>query len=96
MNVTAIQGSLKSKLMARYVLFDFFVFDNDSFSVIVYASGPSYTVSIPYTIIQYEDGTIELSTNSWTSECKSVETAIALLVRDSRSEIARFRKYTKN
>lgn len=95
MNATLIHSSLKSKLMARFVLFDFFVFDNDSFSVIVFASGPNHTVSIPYTIREIDDSTFELSTNSWTSECKSVQTAITLLVRDSRSEIARFRKYTK-
>lgn len=95
MNVDAIQGSLKAKLMARFVLYDLFVFDNNSLSIIVYASGPKLSVAVPYSIKQLKDKSWELSTNSWSSECKSVETAITLLVRDSRVAIAKFKKYTE-
>ena len=95
MNAAKIQGSLKAKLMSRYVLYDFFVFDNKSVSVIVYASGPKLSVAIPYTIKEIGKNEFELSTNSWTSECKSIETAITLLVRDSRNAIARFKKFVK-
>jgi hypothetical protein len=95
MNPGSIQNSLKQKLMSRYILFDFFVFDNKSVSIIVYASGPKLSVSIPYTIREHEDGSIELATNSWSSTCKSVETAITLLVRDSRTSIAKFKRYVQ-
>lgn len=93
MKISEIKSGLHSRLTSRRIHYDLYTFDATSAVVIAYLQGPKGSLSRPYLITGNEDGTIEVTTHDNISEVRSEGTAISMVVRDLKSQIAKFKKY---
>lgn len=92
LNIEELKSSLRSRLAARRINYNLFIFDGHAATVLGKLRGIKLSIDVPYSIVK-EGNILKVSGFSWTKEAESEDQAVGIIVRNIRKNEMRFNKY---